>query len=827
MIQNYLKLSLRLLLRNPFLTFIHIAGLSIGLATFMLLWPLAEFELKSDQYHKDADRIVRVGVDYQWTDDNQTWEGFNGAFNYIGVTYEMEQTMAQVESGTWIIPQNYFQEPYIGLNQNVFFTVISKANERTSFRETQTVVSAPNLFEFFTIPLIEGDPADVLKNPNTIVLSETMVRKYFGDGKGLGQTIYLNDTTPLLVTGVFKDLPHNTHLDFNMVLSSTGYEGINVKDMSSWIAYCYLKLKEGETIHSFLEALKSRQQSLYDFTRRQCAHCNIKALPQRLTDVVFSNWRANVFTYKSKFLIEALAIVAFVVLGFAWINYISLSVNALNKRLTEIGTRKSVGAKANDFFFQFLIESLVMNAISFGIALTLIQIMGHMAEDWFGFYIPNWSEISLLTTITILSTLGIGVFVATLFPLVLITQRKPTELFKKLKNHIKSGGVNTVLVGIQYGVATVLLVWIGAVYFQLNFLLNKDIGIERDGLIVVDGPMSMSNTNLAKIPSFLNEVKRISGISQATQSHSTLADLDDGGLNIKRRGSDIWFGADTNGGVDESFLETYNVPLVAGRNFQADNPSDQNNILISKALAGRLAFASPSEAIGKKVLIVESGSEKEVEIVGVFSDYEFRPFFSDITERDRGVLLTYKNFVVPFFKPWKFSIKIELQDLDNTIPEIERLYLSTFHEPFKWFFLDEKIRMQYADEQATKNQIAFFSILAVGITCLGLLGMITNKVMEKTKEIGIRKVLGARMHQIAHLLLNTTFRQIVVANLVGIPIAYYLVTQYLEKFSEHLTLQWWHYVLPVVLLLLIMFSTVAMVLLRAARTNPTESLRYE
>ncbi len=234
----------------------------------------------------------------------------------------------------------------------------------------------------------------------------------------------------------------------------------------------------------------------------------------------------QVFNYKSKFLLEALAVVAFVVLGFAWINYITLSVNSLNRRLTEIGTRKSVGAKVNDFFVQFFVESLVINAISFGIAVTLIQLIGKVAEDLFGFYIPSWDEISVKTTLIILFTLGLGVIIATLCPIVLINRRKPTELFKKIRSHIKSAKLSTALVTMQYCIATVLLVWIGAVYFQLNFLLGKDIGIGHDGLVIIDAPLRMNDLNSEKIPSFLNQVKVIAGVSNATSSFSTITESD-------------------------------------------------------------------------------------------------------------------------------------------------------------------------------------------------------------------------------------------------------------------------------------------------------------
>jgi len=828
MLLNYFKLSARLLIRNPFLTLINVAGLSAGLATFLLLWPLAEFELKSDRYHHDFDRMVRVGVDYKWTDDGENWNGLLGAFNWLGVAHEIEQTFPQVEAAAWLIPQGYYPVTNTGLTTSVFFSILEATDRRKSFRETQSSFASSNLFNFFNIPLIQGDANSALAQPNSVVLSQTIAVKYFGNKTAMGQTIYLNDTLPLQVTGIFKSLPHNTHLNFDIVLSAVKKNELSTKTWTGSQGYCYFKLQPGETKVSFDQALANQTQSLYNFVKAGCSHCDISAYTQPLTDVVFTNLRGNMYNYKSKYLLEALAVVAFVVLGFAWINYISLSINSLNKRLKEIGTRKCIGAKLSDFFMQFFMDSVVMNVISFAIALTLVQVIGKIAEDWFQFYIPSWNEINLKTTIVILSTLGIGVLIATLYPLVLIAKRKPDELLKKLKHDIRPGTANTILVATQYVAAIVLLIWIGAVYFQLNFIVNKDIGVKRDGLIVVESPLDMNETTPGKINSFLNEVKRIAGVSQATTSNSTIAEGEVDGLMVQTKGSKSWFGVNTNGGVDESFLDTYGIPLDAGRNFQKDNPSDQTNILISTALSKRLGFMSPQEALGKKVLVGAYNTiKKEVEIIGVFRDYEFRPFFMDVKEEGRGVALTYKDFLIPGFEPLKFTIKVDMRNFDSELVALSRLYTNTFQEPCKWFFIDEKIRMQYANEQATKNQIAFFSILAVGIACLGLLGMISNKAVEKTKEIGIRKILGAGLFNIARLLLTTTTKQIIIANIIGIPLAYYLVSQYLQKFSERLSLQWWHYAIPVLLFMIIMLVTIASVLFKASRTNPTESLRYE
>ncbi len=829
MLVNYLKLAVRILLRNPFMTFINIAGLSVGLATFMMLWPLAEFELSSDKYHKDADRILHIGVDFRWMDDNQEWDGFLGGFNWIGVIDEMEKTFGQVEGSTWIVPQADFRNENTGFNQSIFVSVIKENEIRKSFRETNGAIGAANLFEFFTIPLVrQSDSKQLLSKPDAVVLSQKIAIKYFGDHDAVGQTIYLNDTIPLQVTGVFVDLPHNSHLNFDFVISGAGYEDIYIKRMSNTTGNCYLKLKEGSTIESFNAELAPQQKSLYSFVKEDCAHCDITAKGQKLTDTVFSKWRGGDSNkYKSKFLLEALALVAFTVLAFAWINYISLSVNALNKRLDEIATRKSVGAGGNDFLAQFLVESLLMNVISFGIALTLVQFVSRIAENWFGFYIPSWSEISVGTSFITLATLGIGVGIATVCPLILIIRRKPTDLFKRSRSSIRSAKLGTTLVTIQYSVATILLVWIGVVYFQLNFLLNKDIGIQKEGLIVVDGPMSMSDANIAKMSSMLNEAKKMAGVIDATSSFSTMADLDFEGVSMQLPGRDTWFSADTNGGVDESFLNTFSIKLLAGRNFQADNPADEKSILISAAATRRFGFTSPEEAIGQNVLILKSGGNVEVRVVGIISDYEFRPYFSDVTERERGIVLTYKAYVLRDFKPFKMTFRIDLQRTDDLLKNIEALFQKTYQEPMKWSFLDEKLGMQYADERSTRNQLAFFSVLAVGITCLGLLGMISNKVIEKTKEIGIRKVLGARMDQIAALLLHTTVRQVVIANLVGIPLAYYLVQQYLTKFSERLEMTWWHYTVPALLLLIIMFATITSVLYKTARSNPVDALKYE
>ena len=249
-------------------------------------------------------------------------------------------------------------------------------------------------------------------------------------------------------------------------------------------------------------------------------------------------------------------------------------------------------------------------------------------------------------------------------------------------------------------------------------------------------------------------------------------------------------------------------------------------VFLSEAGIIRLGFANAPDAIGEKIFL--PWYDREAEIIGVYEDYEFRPFLTDKVSKGPVSFLTYKDYIVPDFYPSKISVKANFDKLNLVLPSLEKLYKSVFPgETFQWAFLDENISQHYTNEKIFRNQIVLFTLIAIGIACLGLLGTVSNKAVEKTKEIGIRKVLGAKLHEIGRILLNISIKQVVVASIISLPVAYYLTEQYLQKFSERITLQWWYYAVPITLLVLIMLATIASVVWKAARTNPVESLRYE
>jgi putative ABC transport system permease protein len=356
--------------------------------------------------------------------------------------------------------------------------------------------------------------------------------------------------------------------------------------------------------------------------------------------------------------------------------------------------------------------------------------------------------------------------------------------------------------------------------------MNKNLGIDQQAVVVVDCPVRKTPAFNAQLQTFLHRARALEGVRGVTVSESVPGD-GSGSLGVKKNSTTNNMGLDISGGVDEQFIPLYNIKLLAGRNFGPDQPADKTTVLLSEDAVKRLGFASINQALESQVLLSDFGN-LAVKVIGVYKDYEFRPFLMGLREDGRGSILTYKQHLNSGLKPRKISVKVNMAQVEQTIAALQHHYTASFADPlFEWRFLEDNIARQYAAEKIARNQITLFTGTAIFIACLGLLGMITNRAVEKTKEIGIRKVFGARKHHIARLLLSATLMQVLVATLIGIPLARYLIGLYLAKFSHKVPLQWWHYGIPLLILLLIMGCTVASVLLKAAKRNPVESLRYE
>jgi putative ABC transport system permease protein len=823
---NYLKLSIRLLLRNPFFTFINVLGLSVGYAAFYILWPYTQSELKSDQFHEGYEQIARLSWHHRWTDNNQDWHEFHNALSFCGVANRIAEEFSEVKDITRFIPQRLFTKQQQGIGNKVFFTIYEKDSTTGYFPETQAAFADPNFYQFFSFPLTSGDPATVLLKPGSVVISQHHSIRYFKNKNPLNSIVYLNDSIPLKITGVFKDLPRNTHFKFDMLITTAGMHDIDkwfTREIQvNWMGGNYIRVNPDVRFSELQDKIDAKRRELFDHWK----NTDPTVLVQPLKDVVFTDFIDNDFVYKSKDALTILKSLSIIILFLGWINYVSLSITTLHKRLPELGTRKVVGARSRDFVIQFFVEATLVNFLSILVSFTIVQLVKAPAEYLFHFYVPDWTDIFRQYYFILLIVPLCTVALTALYPVLTSTDKGTVELLRKLRQIQTPWWIQS-MVTIQYTSAVILLIWIGVVHFQLNYILSKNTGIKKDGILVVDCPVEHNGSINGGLDYFIDESLKISGVLRASVSKSVMGDPSGVPFFIKRDPSGVEMGVFSNGAVDENFLDVFGIELLEGRNFRPDNLTDRNSILISRTAAKRLGFSSPKECIGARIVLPRNNAY-HVEIIGVYEEYEFEPFFKDDQEKGNGSVLTYKGYLSPETAISKISFKVDLNKISEIIPRLEALYQATSpREVFQWVFLDQNINQHYALEQIVRNQIVLFTLIAIGIACLGLLGTTSNKVVEKTKEIGIRKVLGARMYQIAQLILDTTARQIIIANVIGIPAAYYLVQAYLERFSERLSFHWWHYALPVLLLIIIMGITIAGTLIKAARTNPVDSLRSE
>lgn len=832
MITNYIKLAIRLLSRNLFSTIVNLSGLSVGLAMFFLLWQYAQTELGSDQFHNGADRIVRFGNTYHFTGENGEVKTGMMAVNEPELTRAAATEFPEVEAYTRIFEQANFSRDHIPHHgRDLFLTYTDAADHQHAFAERNIVYADANLFTFFSFPLATGNAQTVLKDPYTIVLSASNARKYFGNDDPLGKTLLLNGTTPLKVTGVFKDLPHNTHLAFDMAISTATLENsISTIRITNGGAFCYLKLAPGIDLPGFEKKVKAfSHEHFTKLLKSTCATCDAEAYLQPLRELPFNSgvW-FDTAKIKSQYLLMALSTIAVLILVMAWINYINMAVTANLKRVKELAARKTVGARYSDFIIQFVWEAAIVNVSAAILAFVIVQTVRIPAEEFLQFYIPSLRDTSPTTLTIVALTLAFGTLFTGVYPAIITLRANPRVLFGTFKTLRKGNAFSNVLTTLQFSFAVILITWIFSIHLQLDYILNKDLGIRQDQIVTVDLPMMYTYASEGTLHAFTEEVSKIPGISGRTVSHS-IPGLESKfiGLSYKNK----WITAQSNGAVDESFIPLYNIHMIAGRNFQQDNPADQQSIMISQTSASRMGIDNPTDAIGQTLFVQRSDWSPETvkaTVIGVFEDYKVDPLFSSINNRD-GIVLLYKNYLVPEnIIARKISLLVNPTDISGTLKQVGELYNTTFAgQVFNWNFLDRQIGRFYEQEKTTRNQITFFTLLAVGIACVGLLGVIRNKAIEKTKEMGVRKVLGAQFLHLTRILLSTTARQVMIATILGIPAAVILTQRYLEKFSDRISLQWWHYTIPTLILITVMLATVASTLWKVNKTNPVDALRYE
>jgi len=624
----------------------------------------------------------------------------------------------------------------------------------------------------------------------------------------------------------------HSSLDFEMAFSDVSLENSITKIvMSLGGCHSYLKLRPGVDIKSLEKKISQNGAKYYFIPPGLKDEARIEFYLQPFHDVPFESHRWDYFKVKSKPLLYTLSAVAIVVLVMAWINYINLTLSAQGKRLKEIAVRKTIGSNTKQIIAQFVCESLVINLIAFFTALTLMQLIVIPVKVYLNFDIPQFRYASPSSAIFIFITIFIGILINGVVPIV-ITLRKNTRTIFQLSTRKHSlGGFSNMLSAIQFSAALILVIWATTAFSQLNYVLNKDLGIRKDNISVIELPREQNATTPQKLRTLSGECIRESLGEETTYYRTMVGDLDNFMICIRRNEASNEVCIDSNGGVDESFIPFFGIKLLAGRNFLPDRPADSTSIIVSPDALARLGI-NQDEAVGMSIDVNSGGfvgTYKKATIIGIISDYEQRPLLTggDLGNH-RGIILTYKNHLVSDNYPSKLAIRHRAVNLSELSKKIAGIYHREFpRDILKIYTLTDHINGHYADEAFARNQITFFTILAMLIASLGLLGNITNRVHEKKKEVGIRKILGAGGWHVAEILLKATLVQMLTAIIIAFPIASYLARFYIQKFSAQAHLTVYHYVAPLLLMFVILIVTTGSILWRTLKSNPVDALRYE
>ncbi len=832
MLLNYLKLSFRLLIRNPFFTFINVTGLSVGFVAFFMLWQYSSLELKSDQYHKDYDHIARICAHWRWMEKN----GYQGHYIWGNImTYQtgmIFSDFSQIEEHCRYINRESFNPDVVGLTDRLVFAADGADESRIMFEERNVISADPNLFEFFTMPLIRGNAKTVLKRANSVVLSQATATRYFGNADPVNRLLKVNDSTTLVVTGIFENLPHASHLYFDIVISNVGREN-QWDDPShpfSWTE-TYIKIADPGGFEKMTELIKLNEKRYWDPVLKIADTSTAEMFLQPLKEIAFGDFGVWPELKKSRPVLIMLKVISIVILLMAWINYMNLTVSRIAKRSKEISARKISGAHAGDFIGQFLTESLLINGIALAMAFTVVQLIREPFQLIFEMPVPDFKSIPFTIWIAVFIFVVSGVLVTALYPAYLSLRYNPRQLMVKHNKATLIRFLPSALTTFQYATAFVLISWIFIAFSQLSYLLDQDF-LKKNRVIIVEGPIVKPASYSADVRSLMMEIRKrtVSTFSSTITGHGGALLL---GIREPLKGQFEYYSC--IGGVDETFVPFFEIKILAGRNFRTNEP--ESSMLVSQLAAFRLGFEKIEDAIGSNIDVHELGKTNDenetLQIVGVYEDFPLGSKLSSTPDADKqnaraGHVMIFSNTIFAQLTPDVIEFQVDQDNFKQTLSFVEGAFNKIFPGSiFNWHFLGDYANRAYHREEIIRNQIVLFTGLAILISCLGLLGMITNKAEEKIKEIGIRKVLGASIRQLSYVLLNSTSRQILAAVVLSLPIAYYLGQNYLQRYTDQISMQWWHFVSPVIMLMLIMLATVAVVLYKAAKANPVEALKYE
>ncbi|MGE0587876.1 MAG: ABC transporter permease [Cyclobacteriaceae bacterium] len=801
MIRNYLLTAYRNLAKNKTYSIINITGLALGIAASLLMLGYLRFERNYDSFHENADRIYRVPMTV--TEKGTLPQRF--AFTYPAVAGALKADFPEIEDAIRIRKGS-------GL-VTVDDVKIPKLVMRWVDKQFLTMFSFPFAF---------GDTS-ALDEINSAVLTRKIANQLFGVDDARGKTFGYGGNL-FQVSAVIEDVPVNSHLQFDILLSFQKYielaKGFGGDADGSWgwsDFYTYVLLKEDADVDNVRRKLVDFADRYLGERMKTSSFVNEFQLQPLLDIHTRSNYDYEFNGSGNYKYLDYVVIASVFILLMAWLNYVNLSTSRSLERVREVGVRKSIGAHRAELMYQFLFESMVVN----GIAIFVGFALANVALPTVGNLIGKPLTLPSVTDFTFwgitFAALVIGAMMSGFYPAFVLSSFRPSQALKG-KLSIASGGLfRKAMVVVQVTLAVILIAGTIGLIQQVRFMRNQDLGVNIDKKLVLSESVGRDTTYSFALQAFATELKKIPDIKQVAFSSDVPGD-EVGSSSTFRQPSDPSGKRCRTFAVDENFFTMYNLSLVAGRPFERTRSDERTSLIINETAVKVLGFESPEDAIQKKLVSYDEG-DPVFTIVGVIKDYHQESLQYEFNPTVFYLGSSYWDY---------YSLEVEGAEYSHLVAKVQDVWKRFFPDsPFTYFFLDQYYNAQYRTENTFEILLSSFTVLGIVVACLGLLGLSSFTVSRRTKEIGIRKVLGARVGQIISLLTKEYLVLVVLASILAIPVAVFLFDQWLTTYAFRVSLGWWFFVTPVALIVVITLLAVGLQSLKAAWVNPVRSLRSE
>lgn len=804
MIQNYFKIAWRNLKKNKGISFINITGLAIGISVCFIILLFIQDELSYDRFNENADRIVRIVF-------NASING--GKINETHVMPPVAQTLKhdypEVAEATRL---RTYGNPKIVYGDKIF-------------RDASFAYVDSNFFRVFTLPLRKGNINSVLLQPNSVVITEEIAKKYFGDEEPIGKILKFNNEGALYtVTGIMEKIPSNAHFHFDVLGSM---RSLQESREQSWLVsdyFTYVLLTKGSDYKKLETKLPAMVEKYMGPQIAQSMGLSLNQFHsrgnelgfslQRLTDIhLRSNGNYEIEPRGNEQYLYIFGAVALFMLIIACINFINLSTAGASKRSKEVGIRKVMGSLRTDLIKQFILESVLLTFLALIVSLLLVQISLPLFNELSGKnlvlrFTKNTSTIFLILTALVGLLAGI-------YPAFFLSSFNPISV---LKSRFVQGGksitLRSGLVVFQFFISVALMIGTTVVYQQLKYIQNKQLGYDKDQIMVLNNSWALGRNEKVFKEELLKD-SRVLNI--ATSSYKPSGKTNSNNTLIYPDGKDNQLTRILKYHIDEQYIPTMGMKLTEGRNFSKSFGTDSSGLIINETAAK--SFGWGKKAVGHIITQADynAGQKKDFTVIGVVKDFHFRSLHEAITP-----------VIMALHPQWGLIIKMKGNDVNGLVTSMKKQWADfNTGEPFDYAFMDDLYNKTYIAEEKTGRILSIFSMLTIFVACLGLFGLAAFTAEQRTREIGIRKVLGASAGQITNMLSKEFIKLILAACIIAFPLSYWMMHTWLQDFVYRINISWWIFPLAAFVAIMIALVTISFQAIKAALANPVDSLRTE